>query len=290
MVKIKKLNKLNLIIIILSIILFIILSIITYNVLTQPKLTKEEKEYNKKLKTLNNIDEEINYFNYSNLDRYIEYKKKNKSKSNKEVVIDVNINLDKEPYIDIKQTTYLYKKYILVNKYLLVPENYKPKELETVNTLYARENLLLTKEAKESYELMANDAKKENLTLYAISGYRDYTYQKNLYENYVSKDGKEKADTYSARPGHSEHHTGLAIDLSNKTISYEEFEKTEEFKWLQDNAHKYGFILRYPEDKVNETLYQYEPWHYRYVGTKISTYIKKHNISFEEYYVKFIEK
>ena len=136
---------------------------------------------------------------------------------------------------------------------------------------------------------MAEAAKKENLTLYAISGYRDYTYQENLYNKYYSIDGN-KANEYSSKPGHSEHHTGLAIDISNKTTSYEEFDKTEEFKWMQENAHKYGFILRYPEDKTNETLYQYEPWHYRYVGIKISTYIKKHNISFEEYYVKHIEK
>ena len=285
----RKLNKLNLTILILSIILIIILSIIIINIITKPKLTKEEKLLQKKLEILNHVDQKINYFNYNNIDRYIEYKKKNKKLSNKKIVLYVNINLDKEPYKDAKETTYLYKNYILLNKYNLVSKSYKPKNLVQVSTEYAKENILLTEETKNQFILMAEAAKKENLTLYAISGYRDYTYQENLYNNYYSIDGN-KANEYSSKPGHSEHHTGLAIDISNKTTSYEEFDKTEEFKWMQENAHKYGFILRYPEDKTNETLYQYEPWHYRYVGIKISTYIKKHNISFEEYYVKHIEK
>ena len=285
----RKLNKLNLIILILSIILITILSIIIINIITKPKLTKEEKLLQEKLEILNNVDQKINYFNYNNIDRYIEYKKKNKKLSNKKIVLYVNINLDKEPYKDAKETTYLYKNYILLNKYNLVSKSYKPKNLVQVSTEYAKENILLTEETKNQFILMAEAAKKENLTLYAISGYRDYTYQENLYNNYYSIDGN-KANEYSSKPGHSEHHTGLAIDISNKTTSYEEFDKTEEFKWMQENAHKYGFILRYPEDKTNETLYQYEPWHYRYVGIKISTYIKKHNISFEEYYVKHIEK
>ena len=285
----RKLNRLNLIILILSIILIIILSIIIINIITKPKLTKEEKLLQEKLEILNNVDQKINYFNYNNIDRYIEYKKKNKKLSNKKIVLYVNINLDKEPYKDAKETTYLYKNYILLNKYNLVSKSYKPKNLVKVSTEYAKENILLTEETKNQFILMAEAAKKENLTLYAISGYRDYTYQENLYNNYYSIDGN-KANEYSSKPGHSEHHTGLAIDISNKTTSYEEFDKTEEFKWMQENAHKYGFILRYPEDKTNETLYQYEPWHYRYVGIKISTYIKKHNISFEEYYVKHIEK
>ena len=284
----RKINKLNLIILILSVIL-IILSIIIINIITKPKLTKEEKLLQEKLEILNNVDQKINYFNYNNIDRYIEYKKKNKKLSNKKIVLYVNINLDKEPYKDAKETTYLYKNYILLNKYNLVSKSYKPKNLVQVSTEYAKENILLTEEANNQFILMAEAAKKENLTLYAISGYRDYTYQENLYNNYYSIDGN-KANEYSSKPGHSEHHTGLAIDISNKTTSYEEFDKTEEFKWMQENAHKYGFILRYPEDKTNETLYQYEPWHYRYVGIKISTYIKKHNISFEEYYVKHIEK
>ena len=83
---------------------------------------------------------------------------------------------------------------------------------------------------------------------------------------------------------------GLSIDIYNGIDDYNNFEQTKEFKWLKDNAHKYGFILRYPKNKELETQYQYESWHYRYVGIDIATYIKKHNISFDEYYVQNIEK
>ena len=287
-----KIKKLNLIIIILSIILSTIIIINIPTIITLVKnteLTSEEKILNKKLKQLNNIDKKIKYFNYNKIDRYLDYKKKNKKLSNKQIVINVNINLDQEPYKNTTETTYLHKNYILVNKYHHLSEHYIPNNLEQINSIYTKGNVTLTKEAKDSFEKMAEAAIKDNLSIIAFSGYRDYTYQKNLYNKYVEQDSKEKADTYSARPGYSEHQTGLTVDIYNGTIDYNKFDQTKEYQWLQENAHKYGFILRYPQDKEQETLYQYEPWHYRYVGIDIATYIKKHNISFEEYYVTNIE-
>ena len=102
-------------------------------------------------------------------------------------------------------------------------------------------------------------------------------------------DGVNKADTYSARPGFSEHHTGLAIDIDNIKTSYTDFDKTKEFIWMQENAYKYGFILRYPEDKVDITGYIYEPWHYRYVGVEAAKYIYENNMTLEEYYALFLD-
>ena len=122
-----------------------------------------------------------------------------------------------------------------------------------------------------------------------MSSYRSYDYQVNLYNNYVKSDGKDAADTYSARPGFSEHQTGLAVDIYNKELPYTSFEETKEFEWMQKNAYKYGFILRFPKDKVNITGYQYEAWHYRYVGKKAAKYIHDHNITLEEYYIKKVE-
>ena len=139
------------------------------------------------------------------------------------------------------------------------------------------------KEAKEAYERMAKDASKDKRKLVVMSAYRDYNYQVNLYNRYAKKDGKDKADTYSGRPGFSEHQTGLAIDLYNGKIVYTRFEETKEFKWMQDNAYKYGFILRFPKGKELETGYQYESWHYRYVGLEIAKEIKEKGICFEEY-------
>lgn len=100
-------------------------------------------------------------------------------------------------------------------------------------------------------------------------------------------DGVKETDTYSARPNHSEHQTGLAMDLSTDGTLSEAFENTEQFKWLNENAHKYGYILRYKKDKVYMTGYTYEPWHYRYVGVEVATIIKNENLTFEEYYVKY---
>ena len=141
----------------------------------------------------------------------------------------------------------------------------------------------LVKVAKEAFEELSEDALKEDMNIIAMSSYRSYEYQVNLYNNYVKKDGKEAADTYSARPGFSEHQTGLAIDVYNKKEPYTNFEQTNEFKWMQDNAYKYGFILRFPKEKENETGYQYESWHYRYVGKEIAKIIHKDNITLEEY-------
>lgn len=284
-----KIKKLNLIIIILSLILCSILIINTVS-LFQNKQSPEEIELNKKLKKLNNIDKKIKYFNYNKIDRYIAYKNKNKTLSNKKVITHVNIGIDQPPYKNSIETTYLNKIYILVNKYNHLSEQYIPKDLELISNEYSTGNVQLVKEAKNQFEIMSSTAKKENLNVIAFSGYRDYTYQKNLYNTYLQKDSQEKVDTYSARAGYSEHQTGLSVDIYNGIDDYNNFEETKEFKWLKDNAHKYGFILRYPKNKELETQYQYESWHYRYVGIDIATYIKKHNISFDEYYVQNIEK
>lgn len=138
--------------------------------------------------------------------------------------------------------------------------------------------------AADAFEEMAKAAEKDNYKLIAMSTYRSYDYQVTLYNNYKNSDGQEKADTYSGRPGFSEHQTGLAVDIYNGKTDYTNFEKTEEFNWMQKNAYKYGFILRFPKDKEKETGYQYESWHYRYVGKEIAKYIHNKNITLEEYH------
>lgn len=134
---------------------------------------------------------------------------------------------------------------------------------------------------------MVSDLRNEGLKIILQSGYRSEDTQDYLYNRYVNNYGKEEADTFSARPNHSEHQTGLAMDLSVDGTLSEAFENTEQFKWLNENAHKYGYILRYKKDKVYMTGYTYEPWHYRYVGVEVATIIKNENLTFEEYYVKY---
>ena len=127
------------------------------------------------------------------------------------------------------------------------------------------------------------DALEAGYHIIAVSTYRNYGYQKKLYKHYVKTKGKKYANVCSAKAGHSEHQTGLAVDVANSSLDYDNFDQTNEFEWMKNNAHKYGFILRYPKDKTSITGYKYEPWHYRYVGKDIAHIIYQKKITLEEY-------
>ncbi len=287
--KTKKLKKKNFTLFIISL---IIISIGIFNGinLVNNKSNKESKQVinktsskKKKLEKLNNINKKISYFNEEYLDRYIAYKEKNKDLNDKQIIKNVNMNLDKKFYENKKEAINQNTELVLVNKYNYLKEDFIPENLQSINSNYALGNMKLVSYAKEAFEKLSHAAKQEKLNIIAMSTYRSYNYQVNLYNRYVENDGKEAADTYSGRPGHSEHQTGLAVDVYNIKETYTNFENTKEFTWMQEHAHEYGFILRFPKDKVNETGYQYESWHYRYVGKEIAKYIKDNKISFEEY-------
>ena len=244
--------------------------------------------YKKKLNYLNNIDKNIDYFNYDYIDRYIRYKNNNLNLDNKDIITRVNIGLDNAFYANTKESNYLNNINILVNKYTYVPRNYKPENLVLMHE-YSKENIYLVSDAYKKFVLLADSALKQGLNIRAISAYRDVSYQENLYSKYSKNDSLEIVDTYSARPGYSEHHTGLAIDVDNINTSYEYFEYTDEYEWMINNSYKYGFILRYPKSKEDITGYKYESWHFRYVGKKAAKYIHRHNITYDEYFVRFIE-
>ena len=141
----------------------------------------------------------------------------------------------------------------------------------------------LTSATQNAFDKMNVDAKSLGLNLWIASGYRSYSRQNTLYNNYVASDGKEVADTYSARPGYSEHQTGLAFDLNSVENS---FANTDEGKWVKDNCYRYGLIIRYPKEKENITGYMYEPWHLRYVGVELATklYNDGNWLTLEEYF------
>lgn len=144
-----------------------------------------------------------------------------------------------------------------------------------------------SKEAREAFVQMAAAALLEDYAITAFSTYRAFDYQTGLYERYVARDGVEEADRYSARPGYSEHQTGLAFDIGEvnqeQHFASASFGDTAAGIWLADNAHLYGFIMRYPEGKEQITGYMYEAWHFRYVGKEIATDIYKNNGTLEEY-------
>ncbi len=228
------------------------------------------------------------YMVSENMDRYIQYYQEHKDLSIHEIITRVNSNLDKKAYEDIQKADASKGNLILVNKYYYLDKQYVPSNLVNVESTYGRGQL--NQEAYQAFIEMYNDASVLGLYPYIQSPYRSYNYQNTLYNNYVKKDGKKEADTYSARPGFSEHQTGLAMDLgTSKNHSIGAFENSEEFKWISQNAYRYGFILRYPEGKEYITGYQYEPWHYRYVGKEVAQYIYDNQITYEEYYEYFIK-
>lgn len=155
---------------------------------------------------------------------------------------------------------------LIANKSYGLPESYSPG---------------LDSTAESQFNALSEDAAKEGLNIWLASGYRSYDYQKNIYDNYVSIYGADTADTFSARPGYSEHQTGLAIDVN--TID-DSFANTPESDWLAANCSKYGFIIRYPKGKESVTGYKYEPWHIRYVGKEKAEAITKSGLTLEEYY------
>ena len=299
MKKKKKLKTKNFLVFIIIIIL-IITSIIyginksknnNTNSKEQNKIENKDKVNNtKELTELEKAKKDLAYYKDEYEDAYKEYREKNKDLSIEKVIINVNIGLNYDYYTHTKATKDLNTNTILVNKYNYLTEDYVPENLQTVDKKYSSKTLQLVDYAKEAFEELSEAASKENYTVLAMSSYRSYQYQYNLYNRYVNTDGIEAADTYSARPGYSEHQTGLAVDVYNGKEDFTNFEKTKEYNWMQDNAYKFGFILRFPKDKVLETGYQYESWHYRYVGKEIAKYIHDNNLCFEEYYATHLIK
>ncbi|PGD65287.1 M15 family metallopeptidase [Bacillus wiedmannii] len=177
----------------------------------------------------------------------------------------------------------------VVNKEYGLPEDYMPEDLVVPNVPFSFSGTVekshLRKEAAEALEKLFLLAKQDGIQLNAVSGFRSYEYQKGLYANNVKKKGQEHTDRFSAKPGHSEHQTGLTMDVSSKSANNElelTFANTKEGKWLKENAHRAGFIIRYPKGKEGITGYAYEPWHIRYVGD-IAESIYKKKLTLEEY-------
>jgi len=253
--------------------------------MSRNKMTDEGKDNERK----ENSMEKISYYREDLKDRYLLYREKNPNLSEEDIVTYVNIGIDQPYYTNVKETPYINTPYILSNKYLYMSESYVPKDLEKIDSNYSSGTRMLVREARIAFEQLAQDAKKAGYTIRAMSAYRSYQYQKDLYQKYVNQDGVQKADTYSARPGFSEHQTGLVVDVDNQEVAYTKFDTTKEFLWMMENAFHYGFILRYPHGKEDITGYTYESWHYRYVGPEIAQKMKELNLTFDEYYVRYID-
>ncbi|PID32430.1 D-alanyl-D-alanine carboxypeptidase [Candidatus Saccharibacteria bacterium] len=171
--------------------------------------------------------------------------------------------------------------WVVVNKQRPLPGDYEPEQLVPLGGQQMRSD------AAKAIERLTEAAAQEGLSLKYISGYRSYSYQKQLYDAYAEKDGQAQADSYSARPGHSEHQTGLVMDIGNTDGECDLdicFGETAGGTWVRDHAHEYGFIIRYLEGKTDITGYQYEPWHLRYVGIELAREIHARQTTMEEYF------
>lgn len=204
---------------------------------------------------------------------------KSGNKSNKNIqisIIDINENNDDLTFItsngffgERKAGITKVNGILIANKTFTLPSGYGPGGL--------------TSKAADAWTEMEKAANHDGMDIIVVSGYRSYDTQSWLYDKYVEEDGKKEADISSARPGHSEHQTGLAVDINSVE---EKFENTPEGKWLNNNAYKYGWILRYTKEGQDITGYIFEPWHYRYVGKKLAEELYNNGdwITIEEYF------
>lgn len=197
-----------------------------------------------------------------------------------------DIDLSNKWYKDIKLVNNPNSLTVLVNKNNQLLSSYVPNDLITIDNKYSNENKLLRKEAAKAFEKLSYDASKSNYRIVAVSAYRSYDYQKDLFNHYVKTKGLDYALRCSAKAGFSEHQTGLSIDVEGSNRDYDNFEDSNEFEWMTKNAHKYGFIIRYPKGKEKVTGFKYEPWHYRYVGKKVAKCIYESDLTLEEYLEK----
>lgn len=228
--------------------------------------------------------------NYKNYKSYINEKYKNSKIDFDDVIVKVNTKTNFDYYTHTILTNMKLKYGILVNKYYYLPEKYAPDDIVNMSNQYSYPGNSIRKEVYEAFKEMADDAKKDKITLIVNSSYRDYKTQKEIYDDYADKNGKEYADKFAARPDFSEHQTGLALDIFTPGAGMKTFENTDASKWLLKNSYRYGFILRYPPEKENITGYAYESWHYRYLGKDLAKKVYESGLTFDEYYAYYLEK
>ena len=247
------------------------------------KKFKRNKKYRKKLIRITVDAFMVNFCIFGFFNSFVLNNYFHKKASDKEVVVK---KTSKGFKIIKKDGAYYVDNVLIVNKTFPLDSTFYP--TNTYETISSDTNFCsecLDKDAYFAYQEMIKAAKESDpsLDIWIQSGYRSYNYQMNVYNQYVSKDGKEAADTYSSRPGHSEHQTGLAFDLNSVT---DDFTYTKEGIWINENCYKFGFIIRFPQNKEDKTGYKYESWHLRYVGRNLAEKLYNNGdwISLEEYF------
>ena len=230
------------------------------------------------------------YFLQKNFEKYLEYYKENSKYSFSDIIAVVNVGADKEWYEETQETDITKGYSILANKFNLLPEEFDAGVIKEFSATYAYGKVSAEETTYHAFIEMAKAAKEDGITLILTSGYRTREKQETLYNDMLKSRGQTYADDYAARPGASEHETGLALDILTYNGTTDTFETTETYAWLIAHCHEYGFILRYPKDKEHITGYKPESWHYRYVGVELAQKIKDEGITYDEYYAYYLDK
>jgi len=223
-----------------------------------------------------------------NASRYEAYRAKNPGLPADIAIAYVNANVDKGFYNEIVTVADPKSVSVLVSKNFALPADYVPQDLVTVSGNYR-----LRAAAAEQFTAMKKDMNSKGYKIYVMSAYRTYQTQATKHNTAVKRYGLASADSQYARAGHSEHQTGLAVDILQKTgvryMTQAKFQNSKEYAWLTENAHKYGFILRYPKDYTDIHGFIYEPWHWRFVGVDVATTMYNDGIvMLEEYYGRYL--
>ena len=213
------------------------------------------------------------------LDRYSAWADRYPELTPEEVVLQVGTGRDRVPYQGVETITDPDSLMVLVDKHHILPADYVP-ALEQLGAGYGSGSL--RPEAAAAFRAMADAARTDGISLRSVSAYRSYQRQKNTYNSYLGQDSRALVDTYSARPGHSEHQTGLALDINVASTSAH-FENTPAFAWLEEHCAEHGFLLRYGQGQEEITGYRFEPWHYRYVGVEAATACMEQGLTLEGY-------
>ena len=237
---------------------------------------------------LNVINEK--YFLNKNLEKYREYYKTNAERNMSDIIAIVNVGANEDWYYHAGDTDTTKGELMLVNKFHLLKEDFDAGEIVPFEDKYKYGDVSSTKVVHDAFVKMYNAARGDNITIIVTSGFRTYERQDELYKEVRNVNGKIYADGFAARPGASEHETGLALDIFTYQATTENFETTKEYQWLDAHAHEYGFILRYPNEKKYLTGYNPESWHFRYVGVETAKKIKSLGITFDEYYAYYLDK
>ncbi len=230
------------------------------------------------------------YFIYNNLSKYMEYKKKNKNDTYTHVVSIINTEADVEWLDNEKETDTSKGNLMLVNRLYGLSKDYEPEDIIDVPVSISYSGVKISKSILENIEELIEAGKEAGYTFVLSDGYRSYEAQKKMFESYKNSYGYEEADRNVARPGHSEYQTGISFQIVPYNKVFDKPRESTEYLWLKDNAYKYGFIFRYPEDKKDITLFDSYTWRLRYVGTDAASIIENEKICFEEYYAYFVDK